>query len=59
MKLTQQQVNKKYYWKYVEISQEYDYLKQIRLYEIRKTSKIIEENMTLWQDVWTNRAYTR
>lgn len=59
MQLTQQQVNKKYYWKYVEISQKYDYWKQIRLYEIRKTSKIIEENMTLWQDVWTDRAYTR
>ena len=56
---TQAQVNKKYNWKYVKVLRTYDYTKQTNIYEIVKTSKVIRENMTLWQDVGTWLEYTR
>lgn len=45
--MTQAQVNKKYKDIYVEFYKTYDYSKQCRVYEVRKTSKTIKENMTL------------
>lgn len=59
MLYTKEQINKKYKWKYVEIAKTFDYTKQIDLYEVRKTSKVIKENMTLWEDVGTSKEYTR
>ena len=53
MKLTKEQVNKKYKDIYVDIYRTYDYTNQQDKYEIRKTSKTIKENMTLGQDVGT------
>ncbi|MBW1973786.1 MAG: hypothetical protein JRI44_13270 [Deltaproteobacteria bacterium] len=59
MKLTKGQVNKKYKDIYIEIYKTYDYKNQCYLYEIRKTSKKIRENMTLGQDVGTELEYRR
>ena len=53
MKITKEQVNKKYKDIYVDIYRTYDYTNQQDKYEIRKTSKTIKENMTLGQDVGT------
>lgn len=57
--LTQQQVNKKYRWKYVDIYKTYDYTTQQYLYEVRKSYKKIRENTTLWEDVGTSMEYCR
>jgi hypothetical protein len=59
MKYTQQQVNKRYKDKYVDITKTYDYTNQIWLYKVNKTYKDIHENTTLGQDVGTNLEYTR
>ena len=59
MKLTKEQVNKKYEGRYVELYRTYDYEKQCDMYEIRKTSKEIRENMTLGEDVGTDMEYRR
>ena len=59
MKLTQQQVNKKYHNVYVDVYRSFDYASGETRFEIRKTSKVIKENMTLGQDVGTSLAYTR
>ena len=56
---TKQQVNKKYAWKYIDIYRTFDYTKQIDLYEIRKVSETIKENMTLWEDVGTDMEFCR
>lgn len=56
---TQEQVNKKFKWKYVDFYKFWDYVKWCPMYEIRKTSKTIRENMTLWEDVWTSLEFTR
>ena len=58
MKLTADQVNKKYKGRYVELGTTYDYENQQWLYEVRKTSKTIRENMTLGEDVGTSLEYT-
>jgi len=58
-KLTKEQVNEKYKNKYVEFSSTYDHSNELYLYEIIKVSKAIRENMTLGQDVGTEREYTR
>ncbi len=59
MKLTKEQVNKKYKGRYIEIYQTYDYENQCNLYEVRKTSGVIKENMTLGEDVGTDNEYKR
>ena len=59
MKLTADQVNKKYKGRYVELGTTYDYENQRWLYEVRKTSKTIRENMTLGEDVGTQLEYQR
>mgnify|MGYP007030609802 CR=1 FL=1 len=59
MLYTKEQVNKKYRWRYIEVIRTFDYTKQIDLYEVIKTSKVIKENMTLWEDVGTSMEYTR
>ena len=56
---TKQQVNKKYALKYIDIYRTFDYTKQIDLYEIRKVSETIKENMTLWEDVGTDMEFCR
>jgi hypothetical protein len=58
-KLTQEQVNKKYKGKYIEVIRTYDYEKQQNLYEVVKTSKVIKENMTLGEDLGTSLKYRR
>lgn len=58
-KMTQKQVNKKYYWKYVQFMKQYCYESKQRTYEIVKTSRVIMENTTLWQDVGTSMEYCR
>jgi hypothetical protein len=49
--LTKEQINKKYKGYYVEMLKTYDYEKKKSLYEIKKISKTIRENMTLCEDV--------
>ena len=56
---TKEQVNKKYYNKYVEVLGNFDYSKGIWLYKILKTSKTEKENMSLGQDVGTPLEYSR
>jgi lipopolysaccharide biosynthesis glycosyltransferase len=61
-KLTQKQVNKKYFNRYVEFSTlpSWDTNdKGERLFEIRKSYKEIHENTSLGQDVGTSLEYTR
>ena len=57
--LTKEQVNKKYKGRYIEIRRTFDYSKGINLYEVRKTSCTIRENMTLGEDVETVMEYCR
>jgi hypothetical protein len=57
--LTQQQVNKKYKGKYIEILSTYDYSEKRNMYEVLKVSSIIKENMTLGEDVGTSLEYCR
>jgi hypothetical protein len=57
--LTQEQVNKKYKGKYIEILSTYDYSLRINLYEVIKISSTIRENMTLGEDVGTSLEYCR
>jgi hypothetical protein len=57
--LTQQQVNKKYKGKYIEVLSTYDYSEQRNMYEVLKVSSTIRENMTLGEDVGTSLAYCR
>ena len=57
--LTKEQINKKYKGKYIEFYQTFDYSKDIWLYEVRKTSSTIRENMTLGEDVGTSLEYCR
>lgn len=59
MKLTKEQVNKKYKDKYIEIYKTYDYTNQQWLYEVGKQYKEIHENTTLGQDVGTSLEYCR
>lgn len=57
--MTQEQIQKKYKNVYVDVYRTFDYQSGEVMFEIRKTSKTIRENMTLGQDVGTNKAYTR
>jgi len=57
--LTQQQVNKKYKGKYIEVLSTYDYSEQRNMYEVLEVSSTIKENMTLGQDVGTSLEYRR
>lgn len=59
MKLTKQQVNKKYKGKYIEIYKSYDYSNKEYLYEIGKVYSVIHENTTLGEDVGTSMEYMR
>ena len=59
MKLTKEQINKKYKDKYIEFGSSYDYTNQRWMYEIWRTSTTIKENMTLGQDVGTSLEYCR
>ena len=56
---TQQQINKKYAGKYVEVGKAYDYSKQCWNYEVRKVYKDIRENTTLGEDLGTELEYRR
>lgn len=47
MKLTKEQVQKKYKGKYIAFSRFYDYDVKGYMYDIHKTSTTIRENMTL------------
>ena len=58
-KLTQEQVNRKYRDVYVDVYRTLDYTSGDVRFEVRRSSKIIRENMTLGQDVGTELAYTR
>jgi hypothetical protein len=57
--LTQQQVNKKYKGRYIEVISTYDYSERKNMYEVLKVSSTIRENMTLGEDVGTNLEYCR
>lgn len=57
--LTLEEVNKKYKDIYVDVYRTLDYQSGEARFEIRKTSKVIRENMTLGQDVGTENAYRR
>lgn len=59
MKLTKEQVNKKYKDKYVDFYGTFDYSTKEYVYEIRKVYKEIHENTTLGQDVGTSLEYCR
>ena len=56
---TKEQINKKYKGKYIDIYKSFDYSKGIYMYEVRKTSTTIRENMTLGEDVGTSLEYRR
>tara|TARA_R100001244_G_scaffold76520_2_gene60779 strand:+ start:588 stop:767 length:180 start_codon:yes stop_codon:yes gene_type:complete len=59
MKLTKEQINKKYKGKYVEIYPSWCHETGKQLYEVGKTSRVIRENMTLGEDVGTENEYRR
>ena len=59
MKLTKEQINKKYFSRYIEIYKTFDYEKDCWLYEVQKTYTDIHENTTLGEDVGTEFEYTR
>lgn len=56
---TKEQINKKYKWKYISFTSDYDYNKKIYMYKVIKSYNNIRENTTLWEDVWTEMEYTR
>jgi len=53
------QINKKYAGKYVDISKQFDYEKQVWDYTVNKAYKEIHENTTLGEDVGTSMEYRR
>lgn len=57
--MTQEQINKKYKGKYIEIGKTYDYQNQRWNYEVRKVHRGIHENTTLGEDVGTLLEYRR
>ena len=59
MKLTKEQVNKKYKGRYIEIYKTRDYQNDIDLYEVGKTYKEIHENTTKGEDVGTPFEFRR
>ena len=58
-KLTLEQIHKKYKNIYVDVYRTLDYSTGEAVFEIRRTSRVIRENMTLGQDVGTELAYRR
>jgi hypothetical protein len=59
MKLTKEQVNKKYKGRYIEFNRTYNYTIGGYEYEVYKTYKDIHENTTLGEDVGTVYEYSR
>lgn len=59
IKLTREQVNRRYKGKYIEIYKTYDYSEGCWIYEVRKIYNEIHENTTLGEDVGTGLEYTR
>jgi len=57
--MNKQQINKKYYNKYVEIIKTFNYSKNEYEYEVLKSYGTIRENTTLGQDVGTSLEYCR
>lgn len=58
-KYTLEQIQKKYKDIYVDVYRFLDYNAGTVMFEVRKTSKTIKENMTVGQDVGTELAYRR
>lgn len=58
-KYTQAQINKKYNNIYIDVYRYHDWELGEVMFEVRATSKVIKENMTLGQDVGTEMAYRR
>ena len=56
---TLEQLQKKFKDVYVDVYRKFDWSTNELVFEVRKTSKVIKENMTLGQDVGTELAYTR
>ena len=59
MKLTAEEINKKYKGRYIEVWKTYDYEKQCWLYEVIRSYREIHENATLGEDVGTEMEYRR
>lgn len=59
MKLTKEQINKKYQGKYVKIGKTFDTTNKVWMYEVWKTYKEIHEDTTLGEDVGTSLEYRR
>jgi hypothetical protein len=59
MKMSKDEVNKKYRGKYVEIARSYDYIKKCYQYIVLKSYGEIRENTTLGEDVGTPLEYCR
>jgi hypothetical protein len=59
LKMSKDEVNKKYRGKYVEIARSYDYIKKCYQYIVLKSYGEIRENTTLGEDVGTSMEYCR
>jgi len=59
MKLTKEQINKKYKGMYIEIYKTYDYEGRKYMYEVRQAYSVIHEDTTLGEDVGTSFEYSR
>ena len=59
MKMSKDEVNKKYCGKYVEITKSYDHIKKCYQYIVLKSYGKIRENTTLGEDVGTPMEYCR
>jgi hypothetical protein len=59
MKMSKNEVNKKYRGKYVEIEKSYDHIKKCYEYIVLKSYNKIRENTTLGEDVGTPMEYCR
>jgi hypothetical protein len=59
MKMSKDEVNKKYRGKYVEIAKSYDHIKKCYKYIVLKSYSKIRENTTLGEDVGTPMEYCR
>lgn len=57
--MTQEQINKKYKGRYVEITKQYDYKNQVWEYAVQCAYRSIRENTTLGEDVGTAMEYRR
>ena len=59
MKMSKDEVNKKYRGKYVEIEKSYDHIQKCYKYIVLKSYSKIQENTTLGEDVGTSMEYCR